>query len=50
VFVVLLDAAGEDVVVPAVDFDLVVGEGSGYAGLGAEVDELGDYVAADDGG
>jgi glycerophosphoryl diester phosphodiesterase len=35
--VVLLDAAGEDVVVPAVDFDFAVGEGSGDRGLGAEV-------------
>ena len=49
-FIVLLDAAGEDVVVPAVDFECVVSEGFGDAGLGAEVDELGDDVAADDGG
>ena len=48
--VVLLDAAAEDVVVPAVDFDLVVDQGFGDAGLGAEIDELGDDVAADDGG
>jgi len=48
--VVLLDAAGEDVVVPAVDFECVVSEGFGDAGLGAGVDELGDDVAADDGG
>jgi hypothetical protein len=49
-FVVLLDAAGEDVVVPAVDLDFVVGQGFADARLGAEIDELGDDVAADDGG
>ena len=48
--VVLLDAAGEDVVVPAVDIEFVVSEGFGDAGLGAQVDELGYDVAADDGG
>ena len=48
--VVLLDAAAEDVVVPAVDFDLAGGEGSGYGGLDFEVEVLGDDVAADDGG
>ena len=49
-FVVLLDLAGEDVVVPAVDLERVVDEGFGYAGLGLEVDELGYDVAADEGG
>ena len=48
--VVLLDAAGEDVVVPAVDFEFAVCGGFGYAGLGAQVDELSDDVAANDGG
>jgi len=48
--IVLLDAAGEDVVVPSVDAEGAVGEGFRNAGLGAEVDELGDDVAADDGG
>jgi len=48
--VVLLDLAGEDVVVPAVDFDLVGGEGSGDGGLDFEVEVLGDDVASDDGG
>jgi len=46
----LLDAAGEDVVVPSVDFDFVVSQRFCDAGLGAQVDELGDDVAADDGG
>ncbi len=48
--VVLLDLAGEDVVVPAVNLNLVGGEGSGYGGLGFEVEVLGDDVSADDGG
>ena len=48
--VILLDLAGEDAVVPAVNFEGVVDEGFGYAGLVAEVDELGDDIAADEGG
>ncbi len=49
-FVVLLDLAGEDVVVPAVNLNLVGGQGSGYGGLGFEVEVLGNDVSADDGG
>ena len=48
--IVLLDLAGEDVVVPAVDLKLAEDEGLSDAGLGAEVDQLGYDVAADDGG
>ena len=46
-FVVLLDAAGEDVVVPAVDFNFVMSQGAGDGGLSAEIVELGDDVAAE---
>jgi len=45
--VVHFDAAGEDVVVPAVDVEVAVGCGVGDGGLGAQVCELGDDVAAD---
>jgi hypothetical protein len=31
------DGSSEDVVVPAVDLELVVGEGSGYFGVGLEI-------------
>jgi hypothetical protein len=48
--VVLLDAAGEDFVIPAVDLEGVVSERTGYGGLGAEVGQLRDYIASDDGG
>ena len=48
--VVGLDAAGEDVVVPAVDGEAAVEDGGGDGRLGFEVGELGDDVAADEGG
>ncbi len=49
-FIPCLDAAGEDVVVPAVDGEETVGGGAGDGGLSFEVGELGDDVAADEGG
>ena len=49
-FIPGFDAAGEDVVVPAVDGESSVGEGAGDGGLGLEVGELGDDIAADERG
>jgi hypothetical protein len=48
--VVLLDSAGEDFVVPAVNFEVAVEDGAGDGGLGSEVCQLGDDVAANDRG
>ena len=35
--VIRFDRSSEDVVVPAVDLELVVGQGSGYFGMGSEI-------------
>jgi len=48
--VVLLDAAGEDVVVPAVDGEAAFGESVLDGGLGAEIGELSNDVAANERG
>ncbi len=48
--VVLFNAAGEDVVVPAVHSEAVFSDGAGYWRLSAEVLELRDHVAADERG
>ena len=44
--VVLLDAAGEDVVIPGVDGDGSVRQGLRNRGLGLQVEPLGDHVSA----
>ena len=49
-FIVILDAAGEDVVIPAVDLEGALLHGMGDCGLDFEAFELGDDVAADEGG
>src|SRR5215472_5472120 len=49
VLVVLLDAAGEDVVIPAENLQAVVSQCAGYGRLRLEVVELGNDVAADEG-
>src|SRR5947209_15557470 len=48
--VVTLNVPGEDVVVPAVDADCVVGHGARNGGLGFQIEQLCDYVSADQGG
>src|SRR5579863_3038402 len=46
--VVGLDAAGKDVVIPAVDGDGAVGQSVGDRGLGFQVEQLGNDIPADE--
>jgi len=45
-----VDGSGEDVVVPAVHLELIMGDGSGYFRVGFQILELGDDVGADERG